>query len=146
MTRDYFDSSVLVAAIAKEEPNHRSCTDAWQGSDYRIFLLHGVLESFASLTGGKKPHLRLTGKSATTVLSGNLEDFQVEMVAFDVHETMALLADAQASGVRGGAVYDYLHLCAARKAGADRIFTLNKRHFMAIAPDLAPKIFHPADR
>jgi predicted nucleic acid-binding protein len=36
--RDYFDSSVLVAAISKEEPNHESCTAAWLAADARIFL------------------------------------------------------------------------------------------------------------
>lgn len=143
--RDYFDSSVLVSAIVKEEPSHESCMAAWLASESRIFLLHGVLESFASLTGGRQPHLRLRARTASAILRENLEAFHARIVAFDMQESMTLLAEAQTAGVRGGAVYDYLHLCAARKAGADRIFTLNKRHSIAIAPDLAPRILHPQD-
>ena len=143
--RDYFDTSVLVAAIVKEEPNHRASMEAWCRSSKRALLLHGVLEAFASLTGGKKPHLRLDPDEATKILRGNIAEFQVEVISFPVPETMDLLGNLRAVGVRGGAVYDYLHLCAARKAGADRIFTLSKRHFTAIAPDLTTKIFHPTE-
>ncbi|NJK92622.1 MAG: hypothetical protein HC904_12820 [Blastochloris sp.] len=31
------------------------------------------------------------------------------------------------------------------KAGAERFFTLNKRHVTAIAPDLAGSIYHPVE-
>ena len=62
--RDYFDASVLVAAMVQEEPAHAACLNAWLAADSRILLLHGVLESFACLTGGKKPHLRLPGRTA----------------------------------------------------------------------------------
>ncbi len=105
-----------------------------------------MLESFASLTGGEKPHLRLPGKTAAAVLRGNIEEFQAQVVSFDAGEIFELLARAQDAGARGGAVYDYIHVGAARKAGAERIFTLNKRHFTAIAPDLSAIIFHPSEQ
>ena len=45
--------------------------------------------------------------------------------------------------VRGGAVYDYLHLVAARKAGVERIVTLDLRHFRALARAGDPRIEGP---
>ena len=41
--------------------------------------------------------------------------------------------EAHHRGVRGGANYDWLHLAAARKAGAEVFFTLNLRDFQALA-------------
>jgi hypothetical protein len=40
-------------------------------------------------------------------------------------------------------VYDFLHIAAARRAGAEVLFTLNARHFAAFAPDLAAVIREP---
>jgi hypothetical protein len=54
-----------------------------------------------------------------------------------------LLEKAGPAGARGGGIYDLLLLACARKAGAERVFTLNDRHFAALAPDLASKIVRP---
>lgn len=142
---DYFDTSVLVAAMVREEPNHDACLNAWLSASRRVLLVHGVVETFACLTGGKRPHLRLDADLAARVLRGNLKEFQAQLVEFSGAETLELLSQARRSGARGGSVYDFLHICAARKSRADRIFTLNMRHFNAIAPDLAARIHHPAD-
>jgi hypothetical protein len=48
----------------------------------------------------------------------------VEIVTLSGKETMAALADCEGRGVRGGAVYDFLHLADARKAGVERVMTL----------------------
>jgi hypothetical protein len=45
--------------------------------------------------------------------------------------------------VRGGGIYDYLHLVAARKAKAARIYTLNLSNFRAIYRPGDPEIVHP---
>ena len=53
------------------------------------------------------------------------------------------LSDGERRGVRGGAVYDWLHLAAARKAGAERVITLNLRDFQALARPGDPRIKAP---
>ena len=58
-------------------------------------------------------------------------------------EVMAELNGAEARGVRGGAVYDLLHLAAARKAGAARLLTLDVRDFQAIVRAGDPQIGSP---
>ena len=45
--------------------------------------------------------------------------------------------------VPGGQIYDALLLDCARKFEADRIYTLNLRHFRRLAPDLAPRVVAP---
>jgi predicted nucleic acid-binding protein len=49
-------------------------------------------------------------------------------------EYAALLREAAAFKVQGGTVYDALLLKSAIKAGVDVIYTLNQKHFLAIAP------------
>ena len=47
----------------------------------------------------------------------------MKTVSLTERDVMAALARAESRGVRGGAVYDYLHLVAARKSGADAPLT-----------------------
>jgi predicted nucleic acid-binding protein len=54
-----------------------------------------------------------------------------------------VLEQADALGIRGGAVYDALILACARKARAETIWTLNARHFMLFAADLGSSIREP---
>ena len=56
----------------------------------------------------------------------------VRVASLSGKEVMAALAGAEARGVRGGAVYDLLHLVAARKAGAAVLLTLDVRNSLAL--------------
>ena len=67
----------------------------------------------------------------------------VQLVSLSGKQVMAALATAQARGARGGAVYDLLHLMAARKAGASRLLTLDVRDFQALAQPGDPRIESP---
>ena len=53
------------------------------------------------------------------------------------------LAESEARGVRGGAIYDWLHLAAARKAGAEVFVALNLRDFQSLARPGDPRIEAP---
>jgi hypothetical protein len=53
------------------------------------------------------------------------------------------MRETEARGVRGGAVFDYLHLAAARKAKAARFYTLNVSHFRSFHRPGDPEIVHP---
>ena len=141
---DFFDSSVFVAAVSEDDIEHKSAIRVWSGSSRRVMYAHGLLECFSILTGGRHP-ASLPPAEAATLISENMKAGDVAMIQFSGEETLELMRNAHQRGVRGGAVYDFMHICAARKAGASRIFTLNKRHFTAIAPELAPQIFHPLD-
>lgn len=142
---DFFDSSILIGVIFADCPEHDDCVNVWTRSEEKIVYSHGLLETFCQLTGGRLAE-PVPADVATESIVRNVQQKSVRVVSFEPAELWEHLGATRRVGVRGGAVYDYMHLCAARKAGAERIFTLNKRHFAAIAPDLAPKILHPSDR
>ena len=56
---------------------------------------------------------------------------------------MEAIRSSDAVGARGGAIYDLLHLTAARNAAAKTLFTLNTRHFEVIARNGDPDIKLP---
>ncbi len=68
---------------------------------------------------------------------------RMTVVSLTAKETFRMLSEAEENGIRGGGVYDALHLAAARKVNADEIFTLNRRHFSAFAPDLSSRLRVP---
>lgn len=64
-----------------------------------------------------------------------------EPVTISTGEMLAAMRDSQARGVRGGAIYDYLHLVAARESRAPVLYTLNTSDFRSFHrlgdPDIA---------
>ncbi|MCA1962677.1 MAG: hypothetical protein LDL31_01885, partial [Prosthecobacter sp.] len=67
----------------------------------------------------------------------------LSVTALTPTEMLRAMRDAQSRGVRGGGIFDYLHLVAARKAKAARLFTLNLSNFQAIYRPGDPAIVHP---
>lgn len=55
------------------------------------------------------------------------------------------MREAEGRGVRAGANFDYLHLAAARKAKATRLYTLNVSNFRSFHRAADPAIVHPAE-
>ena len=141
---DFFDSSTFIAAVSEDDVAHEEAARAWRNAKRRAMYAHGLLEAFSILTGGRHPAALAPAEAAVLILS-NMKAGKVKVVQLDAAELLGLLARAERSGVRGAAVYDYMHVCAARQAATDRIITLNVRHFLAIAPDLGGRIIHPAD-
>jgi hypothetical protein len=50
---------------------------------------------------------------------------------------------AESRGARGGALFDFLHLVAARQARATRLYTLNISNFLSFHRNGDPEIVHP---
>jgi len=56
----------------------------------------------------------------------------------------ALIRDSALAGIKGGTIYDAVLLKSAKKAGVNRIFTLNLKHFQAVAPkEMVSRIIAP---
>ena len=64
----------------------------------------------------------------------------VKVIQLSPKELIGAFHDAQSRGIRGGAVYDYLHLIAAKKAGTAQFYTLNISDFPAIHRSGDPEI------
>jgi predicted nucleic acid-binding protein len=134
------DSSVLVASLDSDEPRHAAC-DRLLGTGGHLAYAHAMSETFAVLTGGK-PSRRLRPALAFKLIEDNVLPF-VELVHLTGKETLAAIAQSEARGVRGGAIYDLLHLAAARKAGAAALVTLDTRDFQALSRAGDPEVRLP---
>jgi hypothetical protein len=101
---------------------------------------HGLAEAFSTLTGGRK--FRLNPKQAAEILEREYAP-ALHVVTLSAGETLRALRDCGPRGVQGGAIFDYLHLVAARKARAAALYTLNVSHFRAFRRAGDPEIIHP---
>jgi len=142
----FCDTNVLVAAFLQGHPQHNAARPVLErvkaGKDKGVMAAHSLAEAYAVLT-----RLPGAGQVAPTVawqlISENvLKNFTV--VSLTSTEYADTLEKAAANGVEGGKTYDTLLLAAAAKSGAERIYTLNTRHFQALADDsLRERIVSP---
>ena len=128
----FLDSSVILASLHEAEPHHDACNTLLLQGGHALYA-HALAEVFSTLTGGTQG-LRIGADLAHRLLR------DVQAVTLDADEMMSALAHARARGVRGGAVYDYLHLVAARKAGAEALVTLDVKHFAALTRQGDPRV------
>lgn len=134
------DTSVLLASLDPGEPAHAAC-DRWVAAGGHVVYAHGLAEVFSVLTGGRQGR-RFGAAAVERLIRQGVLPF-VRVVHLDGGELMAALAECEPRGVRGGAVYDWLHLAAARQAGAEALVTLNQRDFRALARPGDPRIVGP---
>ena len=136
------DTSILVAAMVACEPCHMECSRVLDKGKLVLYS-HGIHETFNTLTGGKKGY-RVPSETFLRIIE---TDFlpELEVVSLSVAETLKAMHECRSRGVRGAAIYDFLHLAAARKADATRFYTLNIAHFTAFHRAGDPEIVHPRD-
>jgi predicted nucleic acid-binding protein len=131
------DSSVVLASLHEAEPRHEACSDLLLRGGHGLYV-HALAEVFAFLTGGARG-LRVGADLAQRLLRESVLPY-VKTVTLTERDVMAALAQAQARGVRGDAVYDYLHIVAARKSGAEVLVTLDTKHFSALVREGDPRV------
>ena len=137
----FFDSSVLVAAMVEDEPAHEACAAALVSARNGWAAVHSLLECFATLTGGRLG-VQLAPAEAAQLIRANIYE-RLDLVSLTAAEYVGVLESSGPVGARGEAVCDLLLLAAARKIEAERILSLNVRHFTAFAPDLANVLATP---
>ena len=137
---DCIDTSILVAAMVSTEPFHDECLALIYGGGCGLYL-HGVVETFNILTGGREA-FRMPASKAAEFFDDHYIP-RLSIVPLTAVETLRAMREAEPRGVRGGAIFDYLHLVAARKARGRRLFTLNISDFRAFHRAGDPEIVHP---
>ena len=101
---------------------------------------HSLAEFYSALTR-LPPPLRLKPEQAWLLLDDvHQRVTPVALTSTEYFREMHRIAQSQ---IPGGQVYDALILAAARKYDADRIYTVNLKHFQSLAPDLASRITTP---
>lgn len=131
------DSSVLVDALNRNGAHHAEALEIL-GRTGLIVGSHCLTETFSTLTG-EKLGFRVPASQAADILKHQIAP-RLKIISLTPTELLKAYAEAQSRGIRGGAIYDYLHLFAARKAGADRFHALSLRDFLAFQRPNDPEI------
>ena len=131
-----FDTSALVAALLQQHPHHAVAfprlRSVHEGSVQGHLTTHGLAELFATLTSlPLKPRL-LPADVQRIIRNSVLNHFTlIPLSSREYQDAMDLTV---ARNLASGAIYDALHLTGARFAGCAALWTLNLRHFQALAP------------
>lgn len=122
--RRYWDTSALVDAL------HDSRVEALILESEQWTRPHTLAEAFSTLTGGRLGFRYLPDDAAALIAEVTQ---RLNFVELDQAETMHALREAQACGVRGGRIHDWLHARAAAKAGVEVLLTDNLADFSGLA-------------
>jgi predicted nucleic acid-binding protein len=138
----FVDTSVVVAASTVLDRRHDACVDVLATADKRggCCSMHSLAELFNVLSGRPLP-LRMSPLDAAKVVDHFARRFTT--ISLTASEYVAAVDGLAGLGHSGAMIYDALILACARKAKATRIYTLNSRHFLLVAPDLAARIVEP---
>lgn len=132
------DTSVVVAAVSPWHENHAAARTllarvlAQVGQPTVVLPRPVLVEAYSMLTRLPKPQ-RLIPRQALELLQRTLEG-RVQVAERSSRESWAFLESLAQSETTGGAAHDAVILDLAWQAGATRIYTLNLRHFVPLAP------------
>ena len=129
-----YDSSVLVAALLPAHPDYRRCRPpldrARAEAGVHRCTTHALAETFRVLAALPiKPPL--TKQAARMLVTQTLAP-HLDPLPLRATDYVAALDLVCESTLGAGAIYDALHLVAARRARAERLVTLNLRHFRTL--------------
>ena len=127
--------------MVEEEEHHGAALKALASSADGFTSTHAIAETFATLTSGRL-EVQLTPAEAAQVIDANVIR-RLQVVDLGLSDYQQAMRNSQTVGARGGAIFDMLHLQAARRGAAKRILTMNVRHFQIFAPDLKSIISVP---
>lgn len=134
------DTSVIIAALDGGDPDHGACRKLLLSTTFSIHG-HALSETFATLTDGRLA-FRLSAADAAAILRQQVA-LRLSITTVDEADLLKAYEESTRRGIRGGAIYDYLHLAAARKAGASHLYTLNTADFKSFHRAGDPVIAHP---
>ncbi len=134
------DSSVIVSALCAGDPDHDACRKVLLAGRHSV-IAHAFAETFSTLTGGRLG-IRVPSADAAQLLRQQIAP-KLRNIPLDADDLLTAFEEAEVRGIRGGAIYDYLHLVAARKAGAKKFFTLNLSDFLSFHRPGDPEILSP---
>lgn len=144
--RVLFDTSVLIAAVLTGHAVHLPCRNwlerASQQSDpiQGLAAAHTLAESYAVLTRMPQRPI-VTPAVARTLITDALQDF--ELITLNIEDYWQVLEWLEDLNLSGGGIYDALIARAAVAAGAERLLTLNPRHFLRLGENVAPLVEVP---
>src|SRR5579864_4317431 len=131
----FLDTSVLVSAVLKQHMFHERSFDVLNSVLCRknegLISAHSLAEMYSVLTRLPSPYRHTPEQALLSIEENVLKHFKI--ISLLGTDYAAFLREAVGSGVQGGAIYDALLLKCALKGGAERVYTLNLKHFQTIA-------------
>jgi predicted nucleic acid-binding protein len=132
----FLDTNVLVAAVIKQHADHERSFVVLErvlaGKDEGSVSAHSLAEMYAVMTKLPVPYRHTPEQALLSIEENVLKHFKIATLSGV--DYAVLLREAAGTGIQGGTIYDALLLKSALKSNADRLYTLNLKHFQAIAP------------
>jgi predicted nucleic acid-binding protein len=140
------DTSVLVAAVIAKHDSHAKAfpiLDRVQNrKDEGFVAAHGLAEMYAILTKLPPPFRHSPEQALLSIEENVLKHFEISSLTGT--DYASLIREAAVAGIRGGTIYDAVLLKSAEKVDPDQIYTLNLKHFLAVASeDIRSKLLSP---
>lgn len=140
--REFFDTSVLVAAFWGGHKHHEASLRrlAAASTKHGACGIHSLAEVYAVMTAlPVKPAI----PAEQALLFVEEVRNRLTLIALDEEEYFSAIKETADRGFTSGKVYDALLLACAAKVKPQVIYTLDTRHFQAIAPGLADRMQGP---
>jgi predicted nucleic acid-binding protein len=140
--REFFDTSVLVAAFWRGHTHHQASLERFADADRRTSscALHTLAEVYATMTALPVKHVIPPEQALLFVQE--VRD-RCTVVALNEEEYCRTMEKAAERGFSSGRIYDALLLACAAKIDAQTIYTWNIKHFQKIDPDIADRVRTP---
>ncbi len=138
-----FDTSVLVAAFLTGHHQHSNCLPYLKqvqlGHLRGYIATHTLAELYSVLT--RIPKTSISPALAQQLITDNLQHFNsVPLTSADYDAAINRMVQLQ---IPGGGIFDALIAQAAITINADRLFTLNPKHFVRLGDPIGPKVEVP---
>lgn len=132
----FVDTSVLVASMLGKHDSHArafAVLDRIQnGKDEGFVSAHSLAEAYAVLTKLPVPFRHTPEQAWLSIEQNIIRHFKTQSLTGEDYTN--LLREAAVRGIQGGTIYDAVLMASAVKVNVDRLFTLNLKHFQAVAP------------
>ena len=140
--KEFFDTSVLVAAFWRGHPSHESSLKLISAANTNksSCAAHTLAEVFATMTALP---VKETIPPDQALLFVQETRQRCSIVTLTGEEYYGAIRDAAECGFTSGRVYDALLLRCARKVRAEVVYTWNVKHFRLVDPEMASRIRTP---
>jgi predicted nucleic acid-binding protein len=140
--REFFDTSVLVAAFWRGHPQHEASLKLVSAANKKkaACAAHSLAEVYATMTALPVKDV-IPAEQALLFVQEVRDRFTI--VALNEHDYFETIEHAAARGLSSGRVYDALLLRCAAKVKAEVIDTWNLKHFLTISPHQADRVRTP---
>jgi predicted nucleic acid-binding protein len=133
----FFDTSVIIAGLIEAHPQFEK-SNVWlgkviSGKEIGGVSSHTLAELYSALTTIPVVPRLQSDQALYLIEESVLKHFNV--YEFKKEDYLAVLKSCSLYSIKGGMIYDALHVHAAKKMKTKILLTLNLKHFLSIWPD-----------